>query len=842
MVDALGTGGTDLPHLVLPGEAISERFARRGGGGGGRRIYAVGDPAAHAARLRRDLEHAVLAGGALEAQWDAELRAQGLILAVEGWPGGFEVALESLDLRRSGIELLGVAPPRDDQSEVATVFVPDGKADRFFSTLRRYAEEQTSKGRPRHEELVANIRSVSLAAVEQLWTDAESPPATDGSIWWELWLRRTGDEIEVLEEVAARHAWRLAAQSVRFPGRTVTAVRARRSELAEALGSRLPIAELRRARLVHSPAELPPEVQREWVLDLAGRLEPAPATAPAVCLLDTGIYRHSLFGGSLEPADIHHVVGPDGVDRSGHGTGLGGLALYGDMEDALTAPGRVGLVHRLESVKLLPDPGALPNAPETYTAVTARAAAAPEAVRPRRRRVYCLAATVEDGGSDGRPTSWSATVDALAFGTDIARTGDGGLELLSDPDPSSGRLFVAAAGNIRDNYRRDYLALCDTSRVQDPAQAWNALTVGAYTTKVNGPGTEGFEGWVPLAEAGQLSPLSRTSLLFERRWPIKPDIVMEGGNLIASPAATTFDTHDAVSPTTTSWREPYGQPLTTMAGTSPASAQAARLAAIASSRYPGLWPESLRALLIHSAEWTPAMRADLDGAGTGRTQRVQLLRRFGFGTPTLERVLSSAAADVTMIRQATILPFESAGSTGRLREMHLHELPWPIEQLQDLGAAEVRLRVTLSYFVEPNPSSRGWAGRYAYPSHGLRFDIRRPLESTAAFRARLNALAEAEEGRPGVPRGQEPSWLLGPQARAVGSLHADIWTGTAADLANCGLLGVYPVGGWWKNNNRQDRMNIPVRYSLVVSLATDAEAVDLYTPIAVQIGVPVPIR
>ena len=102
MVDALGTGGTDLPHLVLPGEAISERFARRGGGGGGRRIYAVGDPAAHAARLRRDIEHAVLAGGALEAQWDAELRAQGLILAVEGWPGGFEASRRTLAVASIG--------------------------------------------------------------------------------------------------------------------------------------------------------------------------------------------------------------------------------------------------------------------------------------------------------------------------------------------------------------------------------------------------------------------------------------------------------------------------------------------------------------------------------------------------------------------------------------------------------------------------------------------------------------------------------------------------------------------------------------------------------------------
>ena len=176
MVDARDRGGTDLPHLVLPGAPARERFARRGGGGGERRIYLVADPEAHAARLRNEIERALEARTALEVQWDAALRAQGLILAVEGWPGGFEIAVESLDMRRSGIELLGVVPARDDQPEIATVFVPDGKAERFFGTLRRYAGQQTSKGRPRHEELVANIQAVSLAAVDQLWTDRSRLP------------------------------------------------------------------------------------------------------------------------------------------------------------------------------------------------------------------------------------------------------------------------------------------------------------------------------------------------------------------------------------------------------------------------------------------------------------------------------------------------------------------------------------------------------------------------------------------------------------------------------------------------------------------------------------------
>lgn len=41
--------------------------------------------------------------------------------------------------------------------------------------------------------------------------------------------------------------------------------------------------------------------------------------------------------------------------------------------------------------------------------------------------------------------------------------------------------------------------------------------------------------------------------------------------------------------------------------------------------------------------------------------------------------------------------------------------------------------------------------------------------------------------------------------------------------------------------NRRDRVNLPVRYALLVSLHTDAVATDIYTPIAAQIGIPVEI-
>ena len=832
----------ELPHILVPGEPTTEPFQPRGGGDGGRGTREIPNRQTHAAALRHGLAGAVEEAQEARHQWTEALQAEGVILSVVGWPGGFELALESLDLRGSGIELLSVKPSIGDppSAELATVFLPDTQVGQFFGRLDRYATEETAKGTPRHEKLVANISALQRATLEQLWTDHRPFPG-EGTGWWEVWLRRTGDELETLAQMATGADWELAAHAVEFPSRTVTAVRTDLASLGSSLSSRLPIAEVRFASLIESLAELTPETQREWVQEALDLVVPAPDDAPAVCLLDTGIYQHSLFAGSLDAGDVIHVVGPDGHDRDGHGTAMGGLALFGDVADVLTSGLNVDLYHRLESVKVLPDPGGAPNPPETYGAVTAAGVAAPEASAPGRRRVFCLAHSDHGSHSDGRPTLWSATIDALSFGTDVVATASG-LELLTEPDPESSRLLVVSGGNVRDDYHTDFLAVCDTSAIEDPGQSWNALTVGAFTDLAVTPAHPDFAGYTPLAPAGELSPFSRTSATFSRIWPLKPDIVMEGGNLLVSPDATHFDQHDVVSIATTSRLEPQGRPLTTANATSAAAAQAARLGARVAASYPDLWPETVRGLLVHAAEWTLPMATAIGGA-PNKTTRRQLLRRYGFGTPTDERVLRSASNAVTLIAQSRIQPFEQVDSSRtRLREMDLHNLPWPREQLFDLGEVPVRLRVTLSYFIEPNASSRGWRGRYVYPSHGLRFDIRRPGETTGEFQRRLNRLAEVEEGGTQQGGGQEPNWLVGPQGRHVGSLHADLWEGTAAELADCGVLGLYPVGGWWKNNNRADRNDLFVRYALLVSLYTPEVAVDLYTPIATEIGIPVVIE
>ena len=65
--------------------------------------------------------------------------------------------------------------------------------------------------------------------------------------------------------------------------------------------------------------------------------------------------------------------------------------------------------------------------------------------------------------------------------------------------------------------------------LQQPGQAWNALTVGGFTNLDSLTAEDVTIGYPqPLAVAGQLSPHSRSASGGNR--PVKPDIVMEAGN------------------------------------------------------------------------------------------------------------------------------------------------------------------------------------------------------------------------------------------------------------------------------------------------------------------------
>jgi hypothetical protein len=194
--------------------------------------------------------------------------------------------------------------------------------------------------------------------------------------------------------------------------------------------------------------------------------------------------------------------------------------------------------------------------------------------------------------------------------------------------------------------------------------------------------------------------------------------------------------------------------------------------------------------------------------------------------------------------QDRIRPFTPKPSKPNERQMgdiHFFELPWPRDVLQGLGETTVRLRVTLSYFIEPNPGRRGWKKRHRYASHGLRFDVKRPTESIEEFRKRLNQKALDEDEDKPKTGSDSSEWYLGEQARNRGSLHSDVLSGFAADVAERGVIAVYPVSGWWKDQPKRDRSHLGARYALIVSIETASVETDIWTPVAQQVGVAIEV-
>ena len=315
---------------------------------------------------------------------------------------------------------------------------------------------------------------------------------------------------------------------------------------------------------------------------------------------------------------------------------------------------------------------------------------------------------------------------------------------------------------------------------------------------------------------------------------------MEGGIMAIDPSSGQPDYVDNLQLLTTN-RNLAQRLFITTGDTSAAAALAARMAAIIQAEYPQLWPETVRALMVHAAEWTPAMRPQRQTEPPSRTMIKQMLRTYGYGAPTLGRALWSARNALTLIVQDSLQPFDrNEQGCYVTRDMHLHNLPWPIDALRELEHETVELHVTLSYFIEPNPGERGWRRRYRYASHGLRFDVKTPTETEEDFKKRLSKAAREEEETGSSTSSDAERWLLGPDLRHKGSIHSDRWQGTARELADRGVLAVFPVIGWWRERPRHDRWHRQACYALIVSIHTPASEVDIYTPVAAQIQAEIP--
>ena len=808
----------DFPHFILSGNGQPEAYTAPGGGSG-TFSSPPRDRPRHAKKLLDEIRSVRDSADEQLAKDPATSDLHFIPVVFEGATDA-DLEVDRLENKTQGIRVVNVKSETGRQ--VATVAVPKGKTDHFEKRIEQYAGEDKESGQPRHEELVTGISEIRLAVLQDYYTDSDGqPPPRDEIIWWEVWLdtATVDSAVEDFRTQAAQQSIQVSENTVRFPEVAVVLARTSLNGWSQFPGLLNLLAELRRASIVPSEfTSLPPSDQAEFVDALRERTQYAPNDAPAVCLLDTGVNRgHRLLEPAVSPDDAQSWK-PDwqSDDRQGHGTELAGLALFGPLEGILLDDSTVLLAHRLESVKILPDDGL--NEPPDYGPITVGSMAMAELQAPGRPRTFCLSITADDR-DQGLPTLWSAAIDQACAGAEDQRR----------------RLVVVSAGNLRSDLGVNYPDTNHLSSIQNPAQSWNSLTVGACTSKV-WVQEEGLEGWTPVAPKGRLSPASTTSIAWEaQEWPLKPDVVFEGGNYAKDKSGFVTGPDDLCLLTTR--LDESGAQLGISRDTSAAAAQVARIAATLQSDYPNFWPETIRGLLVHSAEWTSEMVEEFP-----RAVRKARLRCYGWGIPNLERARACATNIATLVIEDSLRPFRKDGSEIKTHQMNLHPMPFPADVLQQLGDEEVTMRVTLSYFIEPSPGRKGWTKRHRYASHGLRFDVIRPDEDLNQFRTRITRDVWDDRAKnPGGAVADSRNWELGDDLRRKGCLHSDCWTGTASTLALCDKIAVFPVTGWWRERPGQERYDRDARYSMLVTIATTRTDVELYAAVEQAIAVPATI-
>lgn len=824
-------------HIFISGNVKPEKYKASPKQGKQPRIPPR-DRAAHSAKLLQQFDAIWNQKKELEQARTAEkiTTREGTYLSFTS-SSDHDLITKSLENIKKGIRLLNVKEEKVDGEHTqvkATVYIPNGMEGFFISKIAKYEAENLKSGKPKNAPLVNSINDVSIALLEGLWTDKLQLIPTENPKWCEAWLnvntkdKHEQEQIALFLKTLESIGIEFKRNTIIFPERAVLLINANRSQLIELMLQSDLLAEF---RVGQEPAgfwvnESAIE-QQAWVDDLLKRIEQI-ETNIKVCVLDSGVNNgHQLLQPLIDNANTLTVDNAWGTNDhetgSGHGTLMAGIAGYGQMESILVSTASVPITHRICSVKILPPPAQEATPKELWGDVTAQGIARAEIQNPEMILIYCMSVTSKQDAEQGRPSSWSGAIDNLAFG-----------------DGENQRLIIISAGNIRDEDSwKNYPDSNYLTTIENPGQSWNSVVIGAYTDK-NQVNDEKFKDYTLVANQGELSPYSSTSLVWEKRWPTKPDVVFEGGNLLKAPD-DRVTTHEDLELLSTSKRFNI-KPFDTINATSAAAAQASWFAAKIAFEYPNAWPETVRALMVHSAFWNDAMKQQQDVKSGNRGDYRKLLRVYGFGVPELGRALYSQESALTFVAQEFIQPFGfNDTNQPETNEIHFFNLPWPREILLEMGNIPVRLRVTLSYFIEPGAGEIGWKDKYRYQSHGLRFDINNVGEEEDEFRKRVNVEARDENEEVNGNSGSN-RWVIGANNRSNGSIHSDYWEGTAADLATCNLIAVFPIIGWWRERKHLGKVENLTRYSLVISLETPAQDVELYTTVKNMIEVPIEIK
>jgi len=405
------------------------------------------------------------------------------------------------------------------------VLLTEGGIGHFILKAQEYINENLIRkgedtGKPKNNTLISNIETIQLATLEAFWTEPSENrfPEENKVVWWEVWFRKkrgvdpASEYDKIIHQLGKVNA-QISNQELVFPEHFIKLVKASPRQLSESLFLLDNLSELRKPKeTADFFTNLNLSDKEDAVTELQGRIENhTNVDSIAICILDSGVQnQHPLLSDFIPEQNLFSYKPEDwgthdSWPRGGHGTGMAGLAIYGNITNAMSEANNIQIFHQLESVKLINNRS--PHDPELYGAVTLEAVNTPIITSPFRPRIYCMAVTDKDQAFYGRPSSWSASLDKIIFGND-----DENLEK---------HLFFVSGGNVFIETPDEYPDKNVFESVHDPAQAFNAITIGAYT-EMDTFDSEEFPDSKLLAERGGMSPANSTSIILKMIGPLNP--------------------------------------------------------------------------------------------------------------------------------------------------------------------------------------------------------------------------------------------------------------------------------------------------------------------------------
>ncbi|MDP2073400.1 S8 family peptidase [Hydrogenophaga sp.] len=458
--------------------------------------------------------------------------------------------------------------------------------------------------------------------------------------------------------------------------------------------------------------------------------------APTVAVLDSGLSTgHPLLGGAVGDAQgyvLPHRLPDDGDPW--HGTFVGGLALYGDVERCIQDRRFVPEL-RLVSGRVFNDDGA----DQTEFVENAVERAVRELNELYGCRVFNLSYGDLNKVYDGRHIrGLGYTLDRLTR------------EL--------GVLFVVSSGNLQlsalpDDARAQYpeYLFNEGSRLLDPGTALNVITVGGLARHEATREAQRYPGGieaVPLARSDHPFPLTRRGPSIGGA--IKPDLVEHAGNVASMRLPGRFELR-GLGVVSLHGGFAGGHAFKEDVGTSFAAPLVANKAARLLRELPDATPNLLRAVIGAHAAWPSASKSLLDPAGkaAGRDKLTQLI---GYGQVDDTALLRSLDNAVSLVTEESIA----------VDQCQFFEIPVP-DDLWNGGRRTREVSVALAY----TPVVR--TTRMDYRMSKLRFTL------VAADGLDEVSQAFQRNREVGMPERSSGRWLSG-DVRQAGTLQVSRWT------------------------------------------------------------------